>query len=207
MKFTILTAAITMILAAYSYTTKPADVRSAEILTIPISSAIDGNPHIGDQQEADTPANPVPAAKSKPAPAPIKDQTAEADVPNYNASQREIACLASVIHFEARGEPREGQIAVAEVVIARAESSFYPDDLCAVVRQPKQFSFVRNGHVPEVPQEDRAKRVKMAKRVANGLIRSRARGALYFHANYAAPKWRHKMTLIAQVGAHIFYRR
>src|SRR5688500_11742487 len=57
-------------------------------------------------------------------------------------------CLATAVYFEARGEPLAGQLAVAEVVLNRSRSGRYPADICAVVKQPWQFSFVRKGQFP-----------------------------------------------------------
>ena len=54
-------------------------------------------------------------------------------------------CLAALIFFEARGESLEGQIAVGEVAINRVESPRWPNDICAVVMQKKQFSYTHDG--------------------------------------------------------------
>ncbi|MBV9969633.1 MAG: cell wall hydrolase, partial [Xanthobacteraceae bacterium] len=55
-------------------------------------------------------------------------------------------CLADAIYFEARGEPVRGQIAVAQVVMNRVFSRYYPNSVCGVVYQSSsrracQFSF------------------------------------------------------------------
>src|SRR5690606_38542738 len=44
-------------------------------------------------------------------------------------------CLATAVYFEARSEPYKGQVAVAQVVINRVFSPFYPDTVCDVVYQ------------------------------------------------------------------------
>jgi len=44
-------------------------------------------------------------------------------------------CLANAIYFESRSEPVRGQMAVAQVVVNRAFSGFYPEDICGVVYQ------------------------------------------------------------------------
>ena len=51
-----------------------------------------------------------------------------------------LMCLAAAVFFESRSEPLEGQRAVAEVVMTRVESPRWPDEICAVVFQRKQFS-------------------------------------------------------------------
>lgn len=52
----------------------------------------------------------------------------------------EIDTLARVIWLEARGEPFDGQQAVAEVVFNRMLSPAFPDTLDEVIYQPRQFS-------------------------------------------------------------------
>ena len=49
--------------------------------------------------------------------------------------EEDIQCLAMNIYHEARGEPRAGQYAVAEVTLNRALSGEFPDNICAVVHQ------------------------------------------------------------------------
>ena len=44
-------------------------------------------------------------------------------------------CLSEAVYFEARGEPVRGQIAVAQVVVNRAFSGYYPENVCGVVYQ------------------------------------------------------------------------
>ena len=46
-------------------------------------------------------------------------------------------CLAEAVYFEARGEAVRGQIAVAQVVMNRTFSGFYPNTVCGVVYQNK----------------------------------------------------------------------
>lgn len=55
-------------------------------------------------------------------------------------SQSEVQCLAKVIHHEARGESKRGQEAVAYVVLNRTKSKHFPQTVCKVVTQHKQFS-------------------------------------------------------------------
>ena len=63
---------------------------------------------------------------------------------------KDMRCLASAIYFEARGEPLAGQLAVAEVILNRAEAGRFGDSVCEVVKQPGQFSFVRRGRIPAI---------------------------------------------------------
>ena len=69
-------------------------------------------------------------------------------------------CLAQAIYFEARNEPARGQQAVAQVVLNRVFSPYYPKDVCSVVYQNAhrhlscQFTFACDGK-PEAVNEQR----------------------------------------------------
>lgn len=122
-----------------------------------------------------------------------------------SAEQR---CLAGAVYFEARGEPLEGQLAVANVVINRANSGLYPTDYCGVVTQRAQFSFVRNGAIPRVDESSAAwHRAKAIARIAEqDLWDCEADDALFFHASYVRPGWAQRKTRLARIDTHIFYR-
>jgi len=48
---------------------------------------------------------------------------------------RQLRCLTQNIYWEAASEPFEGKVAVAQVTLNRANSSQFPNDICAVVYQ------------------------------------------------------------------------
>lgn len=66
-----------------------------------------------------------------------------------------LLCLATAIFFEARGEPIEGKELVANVILNRVEHSSYPDAVCGVVNQPKQFSYTHQ--LPKAVIDDRSR--------------------------------------------------
>ncbi|WNO53994.1 cell wall hydrolase [Stakelama saccharophila] len=122
------------------------------------------------------------------------------------AMDRELTCLATGIYFEAKGEPLSGQLAVADVILNRAQSHRFPKSVCSVLTQRHQFSFVRNGRLPRVRTHSRAWRtaVAVAKVARRDLWESPVPDALFFHARYVSPSWR--MAKVGTVGNHIFYR-
>lgn len=124
------------------------------------------------------------------------------------AMSADMRCLAEAVYFESRGEPLEGQLAVARVVINRANSGIYPSDYCSVVTQPAQFSFVRRGVIPDADEgSDAWRRAQAIAQIAeDGLWECQARDALYFHATYVRPKWASAKTQLARIDTHIFYR-
>jgi len=117
-------------------------------------------------------------------------------------------CLATAVYFESMGEPLEGQLAVARVVINRAASGRYPSNWCAVVKQKAQFSFVRNGRFPRINPSCQAwrKARAVAKIAMDNAVQSLPTDVLWYHADYVAPKWRRNLTKVEKIGAHIFYR-
>ena len=117
-------------------------------------------------------------------------------------------CIAVAVYHEARGETLEGQLAVARVIMNRAVSGRYPASWCGVVKQPWQFSFVRNGRMPSVDEGSTAwKNALGVTRLAiNNAVQSVPTDTLWYHANYVAPSWGRRLTRVSQIGAHIFYR-
>jgi len=117
-------------------------------------------------------------------------------------------CLATAVYFEARGETVEGQLAVARVVMNRAASGRYPSDWCSVVKQPAQFSFVRHGEFPYADTSSYAwqKAEAVAQLAAANVVPSVSNDVLWYHADYVAPSWGHRLAMVEKIGAHIFYR-
>jgi N-acetylmuramoyl-L-alanine amidase len=114
-------------------------------------------------------------------------------------------CLATATYYESKGEPLEGQLAVARVVLNRAESGRFAPTICGVVRQRGQFSFVRGGVIPSAADSRNWQTAVAIARIAqNDLWDAPASNALFFHARHVAPGWR--MQRVATVGNHIFYR-
>ncbi len=124
-------------------------------------------------------------------------------------------CLADAIYFEARGEVRKGQEAVAQVVMNRAFSGYYPHDVCGVVYQNAhrhlacQFTFACEGkdlsRIDEPDMWEQAKNI--AKETLDGKIWLAEVGhATHYHAYWVHPSWVHEMTRLYKLGVHTFYR-
>ena len=130
-----------------------------------------------------------------------------ADYSSADVADGEHDCLAGAVYFESKGEPLEGQLAVAEVVLNRADSGRFPSSLCGVVKQRGQFSFVRGGEIPSIPRSSTAwrKAVAIARIAREELAESKGSDAMFFHARYVAPGWRN-LKRVGTIGNHIFYR-
>lgn len=117
-----------------------------------------------------------------------------------------IRCLAGAIYFESKGEPLSGQLAVAEVILNRANSGRFPDGVCEVVTQRGQFGFVRGGRIPAIDEARNSWRtaVAVARVALAGAWDSDASEALYFNTPGRKPHT--GIRRIAAIGNHIFYR-
>jgi spore germination cell wall hydrolase CwlJ-like protein len=153
-----------------------------------------------------TPKPEAPAPVSIPSPARPLAELVQAYA-GTQTGDREMECLANAVYFEARSEPIEGQLAVAEVVLNRASSGRYPTDLCAVITQKAQFSFIRRGRFPRADRGSDAwkKAVAIANIARQKLAGNLPSGVLWYHATYVSPSWGKRLTRQAQIGLHIFY--
>jgi spore germination cell wall hydrolase CwlJ-like protein len=158
---------------------------------------------------------PVPAL-SQPAEALVVEQPAvpeEADAPETpdatppapRVAEAELNCLAKVIVHEAGNQSREGQMAVAEVVMNRVNDSRhrFGRSICGVVMQRGQFF---NVHAYNPPRNSRWFRaMDIARQAAEGTAEPVMEGALFFHAAYAGNVFRGR-TRLGRIGGHVFYR-
>ena len=123
-------------------------------------------------------------------------------------------CLADAIYFEARGEPLRGQMAVAQVVMNRVFSGYYPNNVCGVVYQNArrhlacQFTFACDGSREVVNEPDMWEQAKhIAKDTLDGKIWLGEVGhATHYHAYWVHPSWVHEMKKMYKLGVHTFYR-
>ena len=127
-----------------------------------------------------------------------------------------VTCLACNIYHEARGEPRAGQYAVAEVTLNRVASPRYPNTICEVVYQ-KNWDSIRGRYVgafswtefdikPKLKKRAWHRAVAVAKAVFYQKEAPRLNGALFYHATSIKPSWARHKTPVAHIGRHIFYR-
>lgn len=120
--------------------------------------------------------------------------------------ERSLDCLARNVYYEARGEPKAGQYAVAEVTMNRKASRFYPKTVCEVVYQREAFSWTSIEGL-EPPAGDAWKRaVTVAEDVYYQRRPPTMHGVTHFHATYVKPEWSAERRQVARIGRHVFYR-
>jgi spore germination cell wall hydrolase CwlJ-like protein len=125
----------------------------------------------------------------------------------YEAEAREIKCLADNIYFEALTESEAGQIAVANVTMNRVKNPAFPNSVCEVVWEPKQFSWTHDGKSDTPSSKKHYDEVyEIAKAVYYGNIVDITEGATFYHADYVDPPWAKVMQRVAKIDTHIFYK-
>jgi N-acetylmuramoyl-L-alanine amidase len=134
---------------------------------------------------------------AKPAPQPEKS-TAVNTPEGY--SQNDIQLMANAVYGEARGEPYEGQVAVAAVIINRIDSPSFPNTAAGVIFEPGAFTAVADGQIWLTPNEQAKKAVLDA---INGWDPT-GNAIYYFNPITATSDWIWSRPQIKQIGKHIF---
>lgn len=119
-----------------------------------------------------------------------------------NASANDKQLLARAVNGEARGEPYEGQVAVAAVILNRVNHSSFPNTISGVIYQPGAFTAVSDGQI-NVPIDENSTVYKACSDALNGW--DPTGGAIYyFNPDTATNKWIWSRPLIKQIGKHRF---
>ena len=117
-------------------------------------------------------------------------------------------CLAKNIYFEARNESLKGQMAVAIVTLRRVQDLRYPNTVCGVVYDNKQFSWYSDG-LSDRPRNDESYEdialLASAMLDTDTALYDFTYGSTHYHANYVSPYWNEFMILKAKIDTHIFY--
>ncbi|MCF6320446.1 MAG: cell wall hydrolase, partial [Rhizobiaceae bacterium] len=143
--------------------------------------------------------------------------------------QNNRMCLAMALYHEARGEPRDGQIAVGVTILNRVVSLSYPSSICGVVYENAgrfnkcQFSFAcdRRTDIPNKPSEF-SRMLSLSDEIIetmgiNGEMPRTAIGNLgdsaawslfstHYHRFDVAPSWSKRLEKLARISNHIFFR-
>ncbi len=143
----------------------------------------------------------------------------------------DLACMSLALYHEARGEPLEGQVAVAATILNRVASRAYPDSICGVVFENAkafnacQFTFACDGRsdMPGNPVVF-ARMVRLSARILSVARTPAAQSrtdaerqkirrilrrfilATHYHRHDVYPSWSRRMGRIARVGNHVFFR-
>lgn len=147
-----------------------------------------------------------------------RERVIAAAIASREAANRdaELNCLAENVYYESRGEPLEGQYAVAEVTMNRVASSLFPKSVCEVVHEKRwdvrrkrdvgAFSWTELDSLGQPHGGAWQQALDVATAVYDGTHESSVPNALYYHARYIKPSWAKPSRRVATIGSHVFYR-
>lgn len=119
----------------------------------------------------------------------------------------EVDMLALAIHNEARGEPRSGKYAVANVILNRVKHKSFPNTVRKVVTQRGQFQWYHNHKLRSrtAPTEEaRSIARDIYQKHVSGRRVDNTGGSIFFSSNGVRPAPRAIKSV--RVGHHQFYR-
>ncbi|UVI32560.1 spore cortex-lytic enzyme [Paenibacillus spongiae] len=115
-------------------------------------------------------------------------------------SANDLKLMANAVYGEARGEPYEGQVAVAAVILNRVKSPNFPNTVSGVIFQPRAFTAVADGQIWLTPNEKASRAVQDA---INGWDPSGG-CEYYFNPETATSAWIWTRPQVKTIGKHIF---
>jgi N-acetylmuramoyl-L-alanine amidase len=138
------------------------------------------------------------------------------EVKRTQRRESDLQCLAENVYFESRGEPINGQYAVAEVTLNRTRAPNFPHTICGVVHEMRwdtgrkryvaDFSWTELGAMS--PDDDPAwKRAMVVATATYDETRDPiVPDALFYHSTSVRPGWAKTHTAITTIGNHVFYK-
>lgn len=117
-----------------------------------------------------------------------------------SSSGADADLLARVVNGEARGEPYEGKVAVAAVVLNRTADSRFPKTIAGVIYQPGAFDAVSDGQINLTPDQSA---YNAARDALNGWDPSY--GCIYYYnPSTATSSWIWSRPIVITIGKHNF---
>jgi N-acetylmuramoyl-L-alanine amidase len=180
-------------------------VESAELVTEPVVTepAVTEAPVAQETEPVDQQIEPVETAVQ----AEVEEATAPEEAPaepTVAISQQEKDLFARLVEAEAKGEPYEGKVAVATVVLNRVESPEFPDSVTEVIKEKTgkayAFSPVQNGEINKPASEESKQAVEEALKRENTLNDS----IYFYNPEIATDNWIRSRQAVETIGNHVF---
>ncbi|MFE8697908.1 cell wall hydrolase [Cytobacillus sp. FJAT-53684] len=129
-----------------------------------------------------------------------KVHTGEKLILPKSITKSEQDLLARLVHAEAKGEPYEGKVAVAQVILNRVKDDRFPDTIKGVIYEKRQFQPVDNGSINE-PADKSSKKAAMEALVLKG----KGNGSVFFfNPDQTSSTWLRSKTVTVEIGKHRF---
>lgn len=118
--------------------------------------------------------------------------------------ESDIYLMSQIVYAESRGEPYEGKVAVASVILNRLVDSRFPNTIEGVIKQKNAFSCVHNNRIDIIPTEECRNAVLDA---LNGHDPT-SRAVFFYNPTIATSSWMKdvKKTNVKSIGHHVFFQ-
>lgn len=132
-------------------------------------------------------------------------EPAEQTVAVNDTMDADLECLVKIVRHEAANQSRQGQLAVAQLVMNRVNSPRFPNSICAVAHQRGQFF---NTHAYNPPRGDARWQTALEVSIdaRNGISAPVVGDAIFYRAAYGYSAFHESRPRVAQIEDHIFYR-
>ncbi|WP_142996779.1 LysM peptidoglycan-binding domain-containing protein [Alteribacter keqinensis] len=116
---------------------------------------------------------------------------------------QDLIDLSKIVHLEARGEPMDGQVAVANVVQNRVADSQFPNTMHSVLHQDNQFTPVGNGSfATAIPNQNPIEAAKRAIGGENGVPEA----LFFFNPSTSNSEFMRSREVVTDIGNHRFVK-
>lgn len=137
-------------------------------------------------------------------------QCTPVEMRTYDMTPQEQQCLTKTLYHEARGEPVQGQRAVAAVVLNRVKSDRWPDNVCTVTHDATQFTWIEHSgwNAPMDDQESLDQVRQVVQHVHNNGWQKRFnKWAHHYVSTDVVGSWpyRNELDRLGQIGNHVFF--
>jgi len=167
--------------------------KAVEILADPSKSAAENTNNLTAAEETVQPIEPKVEA-------PVEDHA----TPAISISDKKKDLFARLVEAEAKGEPYEGKVAVATVVLNRVESPQFPDTVTEVINEvvgdAYAFSPVQNGEINKPASEESTQAVEEALKREDTLNDS----IFFYNPEIATDNWIRTRETVETIGNHVF---
>lgn len=119
-------------------------------------------------------------------------------------TESDIYLMSQIVYAESKGEPYEGKVAVASVILNRLIDPTFPDTIEGVVKQANAFSCVCNGSINVVPDEISRKAVIDAIKGSDPT----ARAVFFYNPEISTCTWMKNVEKknVKTIGHHVFFQ-
>lgn len=119
-------------------------------------------------------------------------------------TNNDIYLMSQIVYAESKGEPYDGKVAVASVILNRTLNPGFPKTVEGVITQKNAFSCVRDGKISVTPDDDCKKAVMDAIKGVDPTDRA----VFFYNPKTATSQWMKNVEKVSTktIGNHVFFK-